>query len=182
MKPLIVILYNIRSTYNVGAILRTCECLGVNSVIFSGYTPFLDKGLPHEQAKLRKQIHKTALGAEDLVAWERHDDILSAISNLRAKGYKIYALEQGIERPSLNILDIESYPDQTALILGEEVHGIPREILAECDELVEIPMHGQKESFNVSVAAGIALWEISKACPNGKEMYLRTQKESLQSE
>lgn len=182
MKPLIVILYNIRSTYNVGAILRTCECLGVDGAIFSGYTPFLDKGLPHEQAKLRKQIHKTALGAEELVAWERRDDILTAISDLRAKGYKIYALEQGIERPALNILDVKNYPNQVALILGEEVHGIPKEILAACDELIEIPMRGQKESFNVSVAAGIAIWEISKASQNGKEMYLRTQKESRQPE
>ena len=71
MKKLIVILYNIRSTYNVGAILRTCDGLGIDEIIFTGYTPFLDKGLPHEQAKLRKQIHKTALGAEDSLAWRR---------------------------------------------------------------------------------------------------------------
>jgi tRNA(Leu) C34 or U34 (ribose-2'-O)-methylase TrmL len=115
-------------------------------------------------------------------AKERRDDILTAISDLRAKGYKIYALEQGIERPALNILDVKNYPNQVALILGEEVHGIPKEILAACDELIEIPMRGQKESFNVSVAAGIAIWEISKASQNGKEMYLRTQKESQQPE
>lgn len=176
MKSLIVILYNIRSTYNVGAILRTCECLGIDGVFFSGYTPFLDKGLPHEQGKLRKQIHKTALGAEELVSWERQDDILAAFAKLRNQGYKIYALEQGIERPSLDITSINEYPEQTALVLGEEVHGIPKEVLAECDELIEIPMRGKKESFNVSVAAGIAMWEISKAAQSDREMRLRTQR------
>lgn len=176
MKPLIVILHNIRSTYNVGAIFRTCECLGVNSVIISGYTPFLDKGLPHEQEKLRKQIHKTALGAEDLVAWTRSDDILKTVSDLHREGFKVYALEQGIDRPSRNIAEIEDYPDKVALVLGEEVHGVPKEVLAECDELIEIPMSGQKESFNVSVAAGISIWEIRKAGQRGTKMRLRMQR------
>ena len=71
MNTLMVILYNIRSTYNVGAILRSCECLGVKDVILTGYTPYLDKGLPHEQAKLKKQIHKTALGAETAIKFWR---------------------------------------------------------------------------------------------------------------
>lgn len=159
MKTLIVILYNIRSTYNVGAILRTCDGLGVDEVIFTGYTPFLDKGLPHEQEKLRKQIHKTALGAEESVVWHRDDDIFHIIDECHQRGYRVAALEQG--EHSINLAENHDFSD-TALILGEEVHGIPAEILEKCDDLLEIPMRGIKESFNVSVATGIALWEIRK--------------------
>lgn len=173
MKKLIVILYNIRSTYNVGAIFRTCDGLGINEVILTGYTPFFDKGLPHEQEKLRKQIHKTALGAEELISWRRIDDVNEAIAECRANGCKIVALEQG--KGSLNLAEPREYNDDVALILGEEVHGIPIEILESCDRLLEIPMCGQKESFNVSVAGGIALWELRKASLNDKRKHLRTQ-------
>ena len=171
MKQLKVILYNIRSTYNVGAILRTCDCLGVSEVIFTGYTPFLDKGLPHEQAKLRKQIHKTALGAEDILNWRRAE-IEQTINNLKADDYTVIALEQGSN--SLNLADSPELPEKIALILGEEVHGIPQGILDYCDHLLEIPMLGQKESFNVSVATGIALWEITKSSLSGTRKHLRT--------
>ena len=174
MKKLVIILYNIRSTYNVGAILRTCDCLGVEEAIFAGYTPFLDKGLPHEQAKLKKQIHKTALGAEETVSWRRAEDIFSLISELRADGFRISALEQG--EASKNLAMDQDFDQKIALILGEEVHGIPQEILQECDELLEIPMCGTKESFNVSVATGIALWELRKSDLRDKRAHLRTQK------
>ena len=172
MKKLIVILYNIRSTYNVGAIFRTCDGLGINEVVITGYTPFFDKGLPHEQEKLRKQIHKTALGAEDLIKWRRINDIIDAINYCRDENCRIVALEQG--KGSLNLAEPRVYNDDIALILGEEVHGIPPEILAHCDQLLEIPMCGKKESFNVSVAGGIALWELRKATLNDKRMHLRT--------
>ena len=171
MKQLTVILYNIRSTYNVGAILRTCDCLGVSEVIFTGYTPFLDKGLPHEQEKLRKAIHKTALGAEYTLNWRRAE-ISEAITELKEKGYSVVALEQG--EHSLNLADSPELPEKIALILGEEVHGIPVELLAECNHLLEIPMLGKKESFNVSVAGSIALWEIRKSSLNDKRTHLRT--------
>lgn len=170
MKQLTVILYNIRSTYNVGAILRTCDCLGVSEVIFAGYTPFFDKGLPYEQEKLRKQIHKTALGAEETLAWRRAD-INEAIVDLRKDGFAIAALEQG--EGSLNLADGVELDEKIALILGEEVHGVPQEILAQCDQLLEIPMLGKKESFNVSVATGIALWELTKSCLSGTRKHLR---------
>ena len=172
MKKLIVILYNIRSTYNVGAIFRTCDGLGVDEVILTGYTPFFDKGLPHEQEKLRKQIHKTALGAEDIVKWRRINDINDAISECRAHHLQIVALEQGAG--SLNIAEPQSYGNNIALILGEEVHGIQPEILQKCDQLLEIPMCGKKESFNVSVAGAIAIWEISKSSLSDKKAHLRT--------
>ena len=178
MKQLTVILYNIRSTYNVGAILRTCDCLGVDEVIFTGYTPFIDKGLPHEQSKLEKAIHKTALGAERALKWRRAE-INEALAELKGQGYKIVALEQGSN--SLNLADSPRLEGNIALILGEEVHGIPEELLKKCDHLLEIPMRGQKESFNVSVATGIALWELTKPCLSGTRAYLRKQTESPQS-
>ena len=171
MKKLILILYNIRSTYNVGAILRTCDCLGITEVIFTGYTPFLDKGLPHEQAKLKKQIHKTALGAEDMIAWRRIDDIVEAIEYCRTQKYQVVALEQGDN--SINLANPPEFKDNYALILGEEVHGIPQDILVKCDSLLEIPMCGQKESFNVSVATGIAVWELRRNDLRERRKYLR---------
>ena len=174
MKKLALIMYNIRSTYNVGAILRTCDCLGISEIAFTGYTPFIDKGLPHEQEKLKKQIHKTALGAEETVPYWREDDIFVAIEKMRAKGYRISALEQG--EGSKNLAESQDFSEPTALILGEEVHGIPQDILNQCDDLLEIPMCGQKESFNVSVATGIALWELRKSDLRDKRAHLRTQK------
>ncbi len=180
MKTLTVILYNIRSTYNVGSILRTCDCLGINEVIFTGYTPFIDKGLPHEQAKLTKEIHKTALGAEQTVKWQRFGSIEESIKYLHDKDFKVYALEQG--ENSLNLADSPEFPEPFALILGEEVHGIPTDILALCDGTLEIPMCGQKESFNVSIATGIALWELRKSDLSGTRKYLRKQTESPRPE
>ena len=151
--------------------MRTCDCLGAERVIFTGYTPFFDKGLPYEQEKLRKQIHKTALGAEETLDWSRAE-INDTIRELKGQGYAIVALEQG--EHSLNLADSPELPEKIALILGEEVHGIPVELLAECNHLLEIPMLGKKESFNVSVATGIALWEITKSSLSGTRKHLRT--------
>ena len=173
MKRLIVILHNIRSTYNVGAIMRSCDCLGVDEVIFSGYTPFLDKGLPHEQEKLRKQIHKTALGAEESLKWRRVEDVLDEINAQQKQGRKVVALEQG--ENSINLADNPSFDEDMVLVLGEEVHGVPPEVLTKCDILLEIPMCGTKESFNVSVATGIALFALRKNELNGSRKFLRTQ-------
>jgi tRNA G18 (ribose-2'-O)-methylase SpoU len=174
MKKLIVILHNIRSTYNVGAILRTCDCLGVDEVVFSGYTPFLDKGLPHEQEKLKKQIHKTALGAEETLSWRRAADVLDELENQKKQGRKIVALEQG--ESSVNLADNHAFGDDMVLVLGDEVHGVPQEVLAKCDILLEIPMCGTKESYNVSVATGIALFALRKDELNGSRKFLRTQR------
>lgn len=160
MKNLVLILHNIRSTYNVGAILRTADGLGVKKVYFSGYTPHLLKGLPHERDKLKKQIHKTALGAEDVVPQEFAEDIKDLILSLKTSGYSILALEQN--ENSINLAESTPKEDYQALILGEEVHGITDDIIALADHILEIPMFGQKESFNVSVAAAIAIWELSK--------------------
>ena len=173
MKKLIVILHNIRSTYNVGAILRTCDCLGIDEVVFSGYTPFMDKGLPYEQEKLKKQIHKTALGAEETLKWRRAEDVLTEIEEQKKQGCRIVALEQG--EKSINLADEHEFNEDMVLVLGEEVHGVPQEVLEKCDILLEIPMCGTKESFNVSVATGIALFTLRKNELNGSRKFLRTQ-------
>jgi 23S rRNA (guanosine2251-2'-O)-methyltransferase len=159
MREVIVIAHNIRSTHNVGAIFRTSEGFGVSKIIFSGYTPTPsfpgDARLPHIAEKLTEQIHKTALGAEAIVPFEHQETPL--LQELKQAGYTIVGLEQA-ERS--HKLPNYSPPQKIALLLGEEVHGIPSDLLGQCDEIIEIPMVGQKESFNVSVATGIALYAL----------------------
>lgn len=163
MPSIVVILHNIRSAHNVGAILRSAEGFGVTACYLTGYTPFPlvsdDPRLPHIAIKIDKAIAKTALGAEKLVPVHIVEDIATCISELRHDGYTIIGLEQ--HRTSID-LDTYVAPAKCAVLLGEEVAGIPAEVLPECDALIEIPMHGRKESFNVSVAAGIALYELSR--------------------
>ena len=162
-----VVLDNIRSTYNVGAILRSCEGFGVSSVIFSGVTPKVhdDSLLPHLREKLDKQIHKTALGAEDMLEIYASHDIFSDILDLKNKGWKIVGLENNIQDERLVLLSDknlrEKLGEKVVLILGEEVHGIDQKLYELINMFIEIPMRGKKESFNVSVAAGIALYGIS---------------------
>ena len=162
-----VVLDNIRSTYNVGAILRSCEGFGVSKVVLSGVTPRVHDNslLPHLREKLDKQIHKTALGAEDMLDIYASDDIFSDISDLKNKGWKIVGLENNIQDERLVLLSDknlkEKLGEKVVLILGEEVHGIDQKLYELIDVFVEIPMSGKKESFNVSVAAGIALYGIS---------------------
>lgn len=164
IMSLIVIAHNIRSTHNIGAILRTSDGFGVEKVFATGYTPYptvaRDTRLPHEREKLTRQIAKTALGAEQSVPVEHADDPLEVITALKAQGYKVAALEQS--PTSTNLADYKP-PTKLALLLGEEVHGITPELLATCDATLEIPMNGRKESFNVSVATGIALYALSVA-------------------
>lgn len=178
MPDIVVIAHNIRSTHNVGSIFRTCEGFGVAKIILSGYTPYpdisirpeaptcawiegeirlRDPRLPHVREKMTSQIHKTALGAEALVPFEYHDKL--DLDVLKNAGYRLVALEQ-----SLSSINLREYhpPEKIALLLGEEVHGIEPEVLAHVDDIIEIPMHGQKESFNVSVATGIALYGLTQ--------------------
>lgn len=157
MPEIIVIAHNIRSTHNVGAIFRTSEGFGVSKIILSGYTPYpmleKDSRLPHISTKLTAQIHKTALGAETIVAFEYQEE--PDFKVLRDAGFRIVGLEQ--DKTSIMLPDYKT-PEKTALLLGEEVEGLTDELRQQCDDLVEIPMEGQKESFNVSVATGIALY------------------------
>lgn len=160
MPEIVVIAHNIRSTHNVGALFRTAEGFGIQKIILSGYTPYPtlqnDPRLPHISEKLTSQIHKTALGAEALVPFEYQET--PDLASLKQAGYRIVGLEQA---PNSTLLPSYKAPAKIALLLGEEVHGIPLELLDECEDVIEIPMKGQKESFNVSVAAGIALYSLS---------------------
>lgn len=159
MTDIVLVAHNIRSTHNVGAFFRTCDGLGVSRIILSGYTPYPtfedDTRLPHFADKITRQIHKTALGAETGVPFEHHE--LPPIEQLRSEGYEIVGLEQ--DKQSIMLPDY-SPPAKVALLLGNEIDGIYPEYRKLCDALIEIPMSGQKESFNVSVAAGIALYHL----------------------
>lgn len=142
---MIVIAHNIRSLHNVGAIFRSADAFGVERVYLTGFT-----GTPP-----RSEIAKTALGSEDRVAWE-YGKVVEVIETVRGMGYRVVALENGVgARP------IGPVEGKVALVLGNEVEGIEPEVLALCDEAVEIPMPGRKRSLNVSVAAGIALFALS---------------------
>ena len=165
---IIPVLHNIRSIYNVGAILRTCDGLGITEVALSGYTPKYNdpKALPHVREKLNHQIEKSALGAEQTVQQDIVTDLAAWLDDRKSQGYTITGLENNLaadenERKITLGTGFEILGD-IVLILGEEVEGIPPEIRKVCDYFLEIPMHGQKESFNVSVATAIALWELSK--------------------
>lgn len=157
MPKITLLLHNIRSTHNVGSIFRSAEGFGVTKIILSGYTPYPtlpgDKRLPHIANKITNQIHKTALGAETMVPFEYHETLKTWLDS---NTLPLIALEQ-----APNSTDLRDFtpPPQFALLLGEEVHGITPEILDMCNQILEIPMRGQKESFNVSVAAGIALYQ-----------------------
>lgn len=160
MPDIIVIAHNIRSTHNVGSIFRTSEGFGISKIILSGYTPYpvmpSDTRLPHIADKLTAQIHKTALGAESMVPFEYQP--VPDFAKLKTAGYRIVGLEQ--DARSI-MLDDYTAPDKIVLLLGEEVDGITPDMRSQCDDLVEIPMVGKKESFNVSVAAGIALYQLT---------------------
>ncbi len=159
MPEITLILHNIRSTHNVGAIFRSAEGFGVKEIILSGYTPYPeitdDPRLPHIREKLTLQIHKTALGAETMVPFRHVDDLDTW---LRATDVPLIALEQA---PTSQMLHDVMPPPAFTLLLGEEVNGITPDLLAQADHIVEIPMYGQKESLNVSVAAGIALYSLT---------------------
>lgn len=160
MRDIILIAHNIRSTHNVGAFFRTADGFGISKIIFSGYTPYptleQDSRLPHFADKITRQIHKTALGAETMVPFERHEE--PPLNELKQQGYAIVGLEQ--DETSIMLQDYNP-PQKVALLLGNEIDGIYPEFLAQCDALVEVPMRGGKESFNVSVATGIALYQLS---------------------
>lgn len=159
MVKLVLIAHNLRSAHNVGSLLRTAEGLGVNQVFLTGYTPYPfspnDERLPHLALKTDKQISKTALGAEKLVDWQHVPDVNIALADLKKQGFTVAALEQA--PGSIKLPDFKP-PAKLALIVGREVEGIEPEILAICDQTLEIPMLGRKESFNVAQAAAMALY------------------------
>lgn len=159
-KELYVILYNIRSAYNVGAIMRTADGAGVKKIYLTGYTPapYSKVDSPY-LTRAQKQISKTALEAEKYIDWKKEENIQNLIKSLKKKNINIIALEQNSESKDFKKV---KYKFPCAIILGNETEGIDGKILKECDSIVEIPMRGKKESLNVSVSAGIAIYEILK--------------------
>lgn len=160
-RQVILIVHNIRSCHNVGSILRSADGLGATHVYLTGYTPYpslsSDNRLPHIAAKIDRQIQKTALGAQATVAWSHEPDILKLIKQLKARGYTVAALEQTPK--SLSLSDFQPSQD-IALVVGNEIEGLPPAILELTSPHLQIPMHGRKESLNVSVAASIGLYQL----------------------
>lgn len=159
---IVVIAHNIRSIYNIGSIFRTCDGFGIDHLYITGYSPYpelpdYDPRMPHTIEKLTRQIHKTAIGAEQTVEFSHHDDVRRLVGELKDDGFEIYALEQTTK----SIPVYESRPsNKVALLLGEEIDGVAIDLLRMSDVAIEIPMYGTKESFNVSVATGIALYAL----------------------
>jgi tRNA G18 (ribose-2'-O)-methylase SpoU len=162
MTKVVLIAHDIRSAHNIGSLMRTAEGLGIEKMYITGYSPYPlvndDPRLPHIARKVSARIGKTSLGAEDSLAWEYSADIKNVIKSLETMGYSIAALEQ-----SDGSTNLAAYvpPPKLALIVGSETDGLSSEILDECDAIVEIPMAGRKESFNVSVAAAMALYHLA---------------------
>ncbi len=153
--PIIVVLDNIRSLNNVGSVFRTSDALCLEEIFLCGITPTP----PHND------IHKTALGAEDSMDWSYHEDTNVAIELLHSKGYKIYCVEQA--ENSISLPDFKPLPAQPiALVFGNEVKGVQQTVINNSDGCVEIPQFGTKHSFNISVSAGIVLWEATKHMKN----------------
>lgn len=149
----ILIIHNIRSVHNVGALFRTADAVGIDKIIISGYSPSpLDRF-----GRVRSDMAKSALGAEQSVPWETSEHIIETIKSLKSDGYTIIGLEQDPRS-----VDYKTIPktDSMVFIIGTETTGMESELLDLCDTIAEIPMHGSKESLNVSVSAGILLYRV----------------------
>jgi 23S rRNA (guanosine2251-2'-O)-methyltransferase len=148
----IVVLENIRSMQNVGSVFRSADAFLVEAIYLIGYTP----QPPH------RDIHKTALGATETVTWKYFPKTADAIAELKAEGYKIYGIEQA--EGSILLQDFQrNEEDKIALIFGNEAEGVAQETLLECNGCIEIPQLGMKHSLNISVAAGVVMWELVRA-------------------
>jgi len=152
-KELIVVLDNVRSTYNVGAIFRTADAAGVNKIYLCGITP----------TPYNPKISKVALGAENYVAWEKTKIIWRLLERLKKEGYFIICLEQVKNAKNIFENRFNKKQNKIVLLLGPEVKGLSSKIFKRADEILEIPMFGKKESLNVSVAFGIAIYQICNA-------------------
>lgn len=153
-KETAVLLHNIRSTHNVGSIFRTADAAGVGRIYLSGYTPQpLDRF-----GRVQKEISKVALGAQMYLSWEHHSSPKALVSRLKKEGWRVIGVEQDKRAKDYRTFRVHG---PTLFVFGNEVRGLSKEMRAFCDELIEIPMHGKKESLNVSVAAGIVLFSLT---------------------
>ena len=153
--PLIVVLDDVRSLYNVGSVFRTCDAFRVEAVWLCGITATP----PHVE------IHKTALGAEDSVEWKYYKTADEAILDLHRQGYFVFAVEQAegsLKAPLNTLSSIEGEPQRWAIVLGNEVKGVHQSVVDACDDCLEIPQFGTKHSMNVAVTAGIVIWEFAR--------------------
>ena len=158
--PLIVVLDNVRSMYNVGSVFRTADAFRIEAIYLCGIT----SRPPHAE------IHKTALGAEDSVEWKYFNDTADAVNELKANGYTVMAVEQAEGSIMLNDLHnrlntSDATDHKLAIILGNEVKGVRQDVIDMCDACIEIPQYGTKHSLNVSTAAGIVIWQIFQLYP-----------------
>ena len=147
----ILILNDIRSVENVGAMFRTADAVGIDKIYLCGYTPApLDRF-----GRKRKDLAKSALGAEEFVPWEQKKSVFTLLTKLKKEGFLIIGIEQ--DKKSVDYKKVK-LGKKNVFIVGTEVTGIPKNILNKCDIITEIPMRGKKESLNVSVALGVALF------------------------
>jgi len=149
--PVIVVLDNIRSCHNIGSVFRTADALLIKKIILCGITA----------TPPNKEIHKTALDAEKVVEWEYIEDTLDALALLKSMNYRVFAVEQ-VENSILLPEFIPAPGEKIALIFGNEVKGVRQEVINQCHGAIEIPQYGTKHSFNISVSAGIVLWELTQ--------------------
>jgi len=147
-QPIIVILDDVRSMHNVGSVFRTCDAFNIEMLYLCGYTPTP----PH------RDINKTALGATGTVNWLHFANTIDAVRTARKNGYKIYAVEQ--VHNSIGLNELKWHKEPVALVLGNEVNGVSEEVLNIADGCIEIPQWGSKHSLNISVSAGVVLWEM----------------------
>ena len=157
--PLVVVLDNVRSLHNVGSVFRTSDAYLVEAVCLCGIT----STPPHAE------IHKSALGAENSVDWVYFEDTLEAIKELETKGFEVLAIEQAEGSTMLNQLEINP-AGKYAVVLGNEVKGVQQAVVDACDGCIEIPQYGTKHSLNVSVTAGIIIWEFASKLFNNKPL------------
>ena len=149
----ILILNDIRSVYNAGALFRTADAIGIQKIIISGFTP-----TPIDRfGRARSDFAKSALGAEKTIPWEYVENLSETIHQMKQEGFVIVGIEQ--DEHSVDYKKF-SKPEKIAFLLGTETTGMPQELRNLCDTLLEIPMRGNKESLNVSVAAGIVLYRV----------------------
>ncbi|MFA9391217.1 MAG: RNA methyltransferase [Prolixibacteraceae bacterium] len=147
--PVLVVLDNIRSCNNIGSVFRTSDALLIEAIYLCGFTA----------TPPNKEIHKTALDAENSVEWKYYTETSEAVLELKANGYKVYAIEQ-VENSIMLPEFIPAKGEKLALIFGNEVKGVQQKVVNLCDGSIEIPQYGTKHSFNISVSAGIVLWDI----------------------
>ena len=156
--PLVVVLDNVRSQHNVGAVFRTADAFLLEGLYLCGITPKPDT------LSTNNDLHKTALGAEQTVAWQAFAETMDAVKALQARGYKVYAVEQAHHSISLEQAaeEVKTLAG-AAIVLGHEVFGVKQEVVDTCDGCIEIPQYGTKHSLNVSVTAGIVMYSLATA-------------------